>query len=291
MTPFELAEPRSLGEAIRLLDRDDPAIRPIAGGTALMLMMKIGLFRPVRLVSLQAIEDRYAGIAASPDGALRIGAMATLRAIERSADLRRLAPVIARALKTLANVRVRNVATLGGHLAHADPHLDLPPVLTALDARLVIAGPEGERTMPVSSLFAGYLETVLKYNELIAEIVVPPQVDWRAVYVKCTARSADDWPSLGLAVALKTDGRTIAEARLVAGAAVERPTALAGAAALLRGAAPSDDLLRRVGEAAAAEAPVIGDQHGSAAYKRQLLRVHVARAVRAALAEPAGAAS
>jgi carbon-monoxide dehydrogenase medium subunit len=290
MIPFELAVPRSLGEAIRLLDRDDPAIRPIAGGTALMLMMKTGLFRPIRLVSLHAIEGRYAGIAASPDGALRIGATATLRAVERSAEVRRHAPIVVRALKTLANVRVRNVATLGGHLAHADPHLDLPPVLAALDARLVIAGPDGERTIPVASLVAGYLETVLKHNELIAEIVVPPQAGWRAVYAKCTARSADDWPSLGVAVALKTDGSTIVEARLVVGAAVERPTVLADAAALLRGAVASDDLLRRVGEAAA-EAPIIGDQHGSAAYKRQLLRVHLGRAVRAALAEPAGAAS
>jgi aerobic carbon-monoxide dehydrogenase medium subunit len=290
MIPFELAVPRSLGEAIRLLDRDDPAIRPIAGGTALMLMMKTGLFRPIRLVSLHAIEGRYAGIAASPDGALRIGATATLRAVERSAEVRRHAPIVVRALKTLANVRVRNVATLGGHLAHADPHLDLPPVLAALDARLVIAGPDGERTIPVASLVAGYLETVLKHNELIAEIVVPPQAGWRAVYAKCTARSADDWPSLGLAVALKTDGSTIVEARLVVGAAVERPTVLADAAALLRGAVASDDLLRRVGEAAA-EAPIVGDQHGSAAYKRQLLRVHLGRAVRAALAEPAGAAS
>jgi carbon-monoxide dehydrogenase medium subunit len=290
MIPFELAVPRSLGEAIRLLDRDDPAIRPIAGGTALMLMMKTGLFRPIRLVSLHAIEGRYAGIAASPDGALRIGATATLRAVERSAEVRRHVPIVVRALKTLANVRVRNVATLGGHLAHADPHLDLPPVLAALDARLVIAGPDGERTIPVASLVAGYLETVLKHNELIAEIVVPPQAGWRAVYAKCTARSADDWPSLGVAVALKTDGSTIVEARLVVGAAVERPTVLADAAALLRGAVASDDLLRRVGEAAA-EAPIIGDQHGSAAYKRQLLRVHLGRAVRAALAEPAGAAS
>jgi aerobic carbon-monoxide dehydrogenase medium subunit len=290
MIPFELAVPRSLGEAIRLLDRDDPAIRPIAGGTALMLMMKTGLFRPIRLVSLHAIEGRYAGIAASPDGALRIGATATLRAVERSAEVRRHAPIVVRALKTLANVRVRNVATLGGHLAHADPHLDLPPVLAALDARLVIAGPDGERTIPVASLVAGYLETVLKHNELIAEIVVPPQAGWRAVYAKCTARSADDWPSLGVAVALKTDGSTIVEARLVVGAAVERPTVLADAAALLRGAVASDDLLRRVGEAAA-EAPIVGDQHGSAAYKRQLLRVYLGRAVRAALAEPAGAAS
>ena len=87
MIPFELAEPRSLSESIALLDRDDPAIRPIAGGTALMLMMKAGFFRPIRLVSLRKIEARYRRIAAGDDGTLRIGAMATLADLEHSAEL------------------------------------------------------------------------------------------------------------------------------------------------------------------------------------------------------------
>src|SRR5215469_16637239 len=140
MTPFELAEPRSLLEATRLLDREDAAVRPIGGGTALMLMMKSGFLRPRRLVSLRAVEPRFRSIAADADGTLHIGAMATLAEIEHAPEVARCAPVIARAMRRLANVRVRNVATIGGHLAHADPHLDLPPLLVALDASLRIVG-------------------------------------------------------------------------------------------------------------------------------------------------------
>src|SRR5260221_10679933 len=188
MIPFELAEPKSLAEAIKLLDPDDAMVRPFAGGTALMLMMKAGVFHPTRLVSLGKIEKRYSGIAADKNG-LRIGAMTTLSTLEHSADVRKLTPVIARTLRTLSNVRVRNVATVGGALAHADPHMDLPPVLIALGASMTAVGPTDERTIPVEDLFAGYFETVLARNELIAELAVPPQTGRRAAYAKVTART------------------------------------------------------------------------------------------------------
>ena len=160
MIPFELAEPTSLAAAIKLLDPNDETIRPIAGGTALMLMMKAGVFRPAKLVSLRKIESKYAAITASSN-CLTIGAMTTLSDLERSADVRRLAPIITQTLLTLSNVRVRNVATVGGAMAHGDPHMDLPPVLMALGASLTIAGPKGERSLPIEDLFAGYYETVL----------------------------------------------------------------------------------------------------------------------------------
>src|SRR5215470_10804103 len=112
MRPFELVEPTSLSEAIKLLDPDDETIRPIAGGTALMLMMKAGVYRPAKLVSLRKIERKYSSIAAAPGG-LTIGAMTTLSDLERSADLQNHAPLVTRTLPTLSNVRVRNVATVG----------------------------------------------------------------------------------------------------------------------------------------------------------------------------------
>src|SRR5437667_2308413 len=115
MTPFELAEPATLSEALALLDPDDAAVRPIAGGTALMLMMKAGVFRPTRLVSLRAIK-KLAAIDAAANGELKLGAMTPLSVVERSAAVRRHAPVITRTLRTLSNVRVRNVATVGGSL-------------------------------------------------------------------------------------------------------------------------------------------------------------------------------
>jgi carbon-monoxide dehydrogenase medium subunit len=288
MTPFELAEPATLSEALTLLDPEDASVRPIAGGTALMLMMKAGVFRPTRLVSLRKVTD-LAGIDASAAGELRIGATAPLAAIERSAAVRAHAPVITRTLRTLSNIRVRNVATIGGHLAHADPHMDLPPVLIALGARVVIAGRTGERIIAAEDLFSGYFETVLLRDELISAVIVPGQGRRRAAYLKCTTRAVHDWPALGVAVSVDLDRAVASDARIVISAASETPTRLSGAEAALRGCGANEAALRQAGDAAAEEAELISDGQGSATYKRELVRVFVPRALRAALAENGGA--
>ncbi len=275
MTPFELIEPGSLKEALGLLDPDDPAVRPIGGGTALMLMMKAGFCHPRRLVSLRGLG--VSAIAEAPDGALTIGAMVRLGELERSAVIRRAAPVIAETLVTHSNVRVRNVATIGGNLAHGDPHMDLPPVLIALGAEIVAASPTGTRRIRVEDLVTGYMETALAGGELITELRIPSQAGRRTTYIKVTARSADDWPALGVAVSVG------GEPRVVIGAATETAMRLPQAeAALAAGAAPRD-----VGQIAAAEAPVIADHHGSASYKRVLVGVYVERALRRVIGEAA----
>ena len=283
MTPFELVEPATLREAIGLLDAEDTSVRPIAGGTALMLMMKAGVFRPTRLVSLRKLGEQYSRIAAAPDGALAIGAMTPLAAVERSPEVARAAPVIARAMRRLSNIRVRNVATVGGNLAHGDPHMDLPPVLIALGAEVLVSGPGGERTIAVEHLFAGYFETVLAGNELISELKIPAQGRSRAAYLKVTTGSAEDWPALGVAVALEAEGSAVKSARVVISAATEKAVRLPGAERALAGASVDAKVLARAGDAAAAEAQCISDVRGSAAYKRELVRVYVARAARQAL--------
>lgn len=286
MTPFELAEPTSLPEALRLLDPDDPTIRPISGGTALMLMMKAGVFRPTRLVSLRKIGSNHSRITTT-DGELAIGAMTPLSAVEHSAEVARHAPVIVRTMRRLSNVRVRNVATIGGNLAHGDPHMDLPPVLIALGARVLTVGVDGERAIPVENLYAGYYETVLGKNELIAELRVPAQGKMRAAYLKCTTGSADDWPALGVATAIDADGPSIKSARVVVSAATEKAMRLPETEKVLTGATVDDKLLARAGDAAAAECETLSDVRGSAAYKRELLRAYIGRAVRQALNSPA----
>jgi carbon-monoxide dehydrogenase medium subunit len=248
-----------------------------------MLMMKLGVLRPTRLISLRAVEKRYSEITHAAHSELRIGAMTTLSTLERSSVVQRRAPVIVETLRTLSSVRVRNVATLGGHLAHADPHLDLPPVLIALGARINTVDATGGRTMPLESLYTGYLETTLRRGELIAEVIVPHQAPRRAAYVKCTTRSADDWPALGIAVVLDIDDRIVREARIVVSAATDTPMRLPKTEDTLRGARVSDNLLRQAGDVAVGEAAVMGDAHGSAAYKKELLRVYVGRAIRKAL--------
>jgi carbon-monoxide dehydrogenase medium subunit len=248
MSPFELAAPSSIAEALALLS--DEGARPLSGGTALMLMMKAGVLRPARLVSL-----RNLGLAKiEANGSLRIGAMTTLRALEKSEAVRKGWPVITRMLRTLSNVRVRNVATVGGALAHAEPHMDLPPVLAALGARAVIHGTKGERTIPVEELYAGYLENTLEDNELITRVEVPALGKRRAAYLKCTTRSADDWPAVGVAVVLGDENR------IFVSAATDRPTRVAD-------------------ERALAGLKIEGDLHGSAEYKRHLLKVYLRRAM------------
>ena len=282
MIPFELEEPTSLASAVKLLNPDDPAVRPIAGGTALMLMMKAGVFNPEKLISLRKIESKYSSISATSDG-LHIGAMTTLSVLEHSADVKRLAPVVTRTLLTLSNVRVRNVATVGGALAHGDPHMDLPPVLMALGATLTVVGPKGERKLAVEDLFAGYYETVLEKNELIAEVHVPAQGHKKAAYMKVTTGSADDWPALGVAAVIDQDGAAIRSARIVASAATEKATRLKSAEAALIGHRIDDKTLAQAGEAALKDAEFIADVRGSVPYKKELMKVYVRRAIHAAL--------
>ncbi|HYM18768.1 MAG TPA: FAD binding domain-containing protein [Micropepsaceae bacterium] len=284
MMAFDWAEPATLKEAVALLDPEDATVRAVAGGTALMLMMKAGVFQPTRLISLAKIEPHYSQVRIEKDGTLKIGAMATLSAVEQSADVAEHFPVITETLRTLSNVRVRNVARVGGALAHGDPHMDLPPLFAALGARVVARGTAEVREIEVAELYAGYYETHLKRDELIAEVIVPGLKDSRAAYLKCTSRSADDWPALGLAVHLDVEGRdVIKRARIVLGAATDKVTRLKETEDALNGATPTDPVLKRAAATAAEEVSLLGDAHGSAAYKRELLKVYLVRAIRHAL--------
>lgn len=279
MKPFDLHEPEVLSEALALLDTTDGRVRPAGGATALMLMMKAGVLEPSKLVSLRRVAPAHSAIVTTGD-AVEIGALSTLSAIERSDVVAAKLPVVARTLRTLANVRVRNVATLGGNLAHADPHMDLPPVLIALGATVVIASRSGSREAPVAELITGYYETSLAPGELIVKVRIPTRFAGHAAYRKITTRSADDWPALGVAVALDRSGAVVREARIAASAAFDRPVRLHAAEAVLSNAAPDEELIARCADIAAAAAEPIADERGSAAYKRELLRVHVARALR-----------
>ena len=229
MYDFDIVEPETVEEALALLNRRDPAVRPIAGGTALMLMMKAQFFVPERLVSLRRISDDLSGISLTADGAsIRIGASTTFTELADSALLADHLPIVRRVMKTLANVRVRNVATVGGNLAHGDPHLDLPPVWMALDAEVEVQSQGGQRRVPVADLFAGYYETTLADGELITALHVPVRPGWSAAYTKVTTRAAHDWPALGIAVSMKRAGQEIDDIGLVLGAALDVPTRPAG---------------------------------------------------------------
>jgi aerobic carbon-monoxide dehydrogenase medium subunit len=284
---FELLEPTTLDEAVAMLDPDDAAVRSIAGGTALSLMVQSHIFKPVRLISLRRLGSALRGVHVEGDGSLRIGAMTTLTELERSPVLAISEPVLSRALHTLSNVRVRNIATVGGHLAHGDPHMDLPPILVTLGARVRAVSPRGDRWIDVADLITGYYETSLAGDELIVELHVPAQPPGtRAAYAKFTALSADDWPAVGVAVWLRSEGETIVEARIAVGGATDHPTRMTAAEAALAGNAAGSKAFTAAGDAAAGEVEPLGDLRGSAPYKREMVRVHVRRALERASAPP-----
>lgn len=279
MPDFEFYRPTQLSEALRLLDDDDPAIRPMGGGTAIALMMKARFLEPLRLVCLDRV-DGLRGITMDPGGAaVRIGATTTFAEIERSEELATAFPVLRHALRDIANVRVRNVATVGGNLAHADPHLDLPPIWNALGARVHLVGPGGEREIPVEDLTLGYYETCIEPGEVITGISVPLHADARNTYVKVTTRARHDWPALGLAVQARVDGGTVGDCRIVLSAATDRPIRLTAAEAVLCNGRPTPATLDEVAAAAVATVDIESDERGSREYKNHLLAVHLRRAL------------
>ncbi len=279
MKSFELLEPLSVEEAVKLLQPQDGSVRAIAGGTALMLMMKTRLFQPTRLVSLRRIDGSLRGIRVNEDGGLHIGAMTSLAELEYSAEVAKAYPVIRRASKTLSNIRIRNVATIGGHLAHGDPHMDLPPIFLTLGARISIVSARGERRIDLSDVFTGYYQTSIAKDELITGIDIPGQAGSYCWYEKFTARSADDWPTVGAAVCYHVNSNVITEARVAVSAAADRPMRMPSAETLLLHASPTPDVFAKAATAAADEIEPIADLHGSVAYKREMVRVHVRRAL------------
>ncbi|HZP32219.1 MAG TPA: xanthine dehydrogenase family protein subunit M [Candidatus Acidoferrales bacterium] len=289
MKSFELLEPRTLAEAVALLDPEDTSVRALAGGTALMLMMKARLFQPSRLISLHRLNGTLRGVRLNSQGGLSIGALTSLRELERSPLMASAAPVIVDALRTLANVRVRNVATIGGHLAHGDPHMDLPPILVTLGARVRAVGARGERWIDISNFFVGYYQTTVAKDELIAEVEIPAQpAAIRSAYAKCTALSADDWPAVGAAVWYRLEQGAIAEARIAISAATERPIRATAAESALIGAPPESKTFARAADAAAEEVQTMADIRGSASYKREMVRVYARRALEHALRPDVG---
>jgi carbon-monoxide dehydrogenase medium subunit len=289
MKSFELVEPATVDEVVAQLDPENPGVRVIAGATALLLMMKARLFQPERLISLRRLTGAMRSVRDEGRGGVRIGAMTTLSELERSPVIATAAPVMRRALRTLSNVRIRNVATLGGHLAHGDPHMDLPPILMTLGARVRVVSARGERWIDMNDFAVGYYQTAVGPDELIAEVEIPVQPPGiRAWYAKFTALSADDWPAVGVAVWYRSDGDRIAEARIAVGAAIDRPMRIARAERALVGNPAGPAIFAAAADAAAADVEPLTDIRGTAAYKREMVRVHIRRALDHAMRQGSG---
>jgi aerobic carbon-monoxide dehydrogenase medium subunit len=277
---FEYRAPRGLDEALAVLREHGEDARVVAGGTALVTMMRQHLVRPGCLVSLRDVQGLNR--IEATNGALRLGALVTHREAEVSPLVRERLPVLAETFRRVATVRIRHMATIGGALAHADPNQDPPVTLLALGASVEIRGARGHRELPLGEFFRDYYETALEPGELVTAVTVPLlPVASGATFLKFLPRTADDYATVAVAaiVTLEPDGERCREARIALGSVGVTPLRGMAAEALLSGQRLSERLLQAVGEAVKGAVDPLSDHRGSAAYKREMTGVMVGRAL------------
>jgi carbon-monoxide dehydrogenase medium subunit len=222
---------------------------------------------------------------------LRLGALATLRAVGASPLVRERLPVLAGACELVGNVRVRNAATIGGNVCEADYASDPPGVLVALDARVRVQGASGTRDLPVADLIRDFYENSLAPDEIVTEIHIPvPPPGTRGAYLKYVTRSSEDRPCVGATALVQLDGAgRVADLRVAVGAVAGQPLRLPEVERTARGQTPSDALFAEIGQRYADAVEPVSDARGSAAYRQQMIAVFVRRALRRALADAPGA--
>jgi carbon-monoxide dehydrogenase medium subunit len=283
---FEYEAPTELAQAIDRLAKSGGEAKVLAGGQSLIPLMKFRLAQPARIIDL----NRIPGLAyIRENGELRIGALTREVDLEESAVIRDRYPIVADTAAVIADPIVRNLATVGGNVAHADPANDHPATLLALRASVVARGPRGERVIAIDDFFVDTFTTSLAADEIVTEIRIPRAVPQSGgAYLKLE-RKVGDFATVGVAAYLLLDGKgNVATAGI--GLTNVGPTSLRArrAESALVGRAPDDRVIAAAAEAAAAEAQPVADLRGPVAYKRDVVRVLTTRALRRAVARAKG---
>jgi carbon-monoxide dehydrogenase medium subunit len=273
--------PTSLEEAVQLL-AEDPEARCLAGGATLVAMMNARLVEPSALVSLRMIKE-MTGIARAGDGSVRIGAMTRHRMTASSPDLEAAQRVVRHAASVIANPPVRNMGTMGGSIAFADPGADYPPALVAADAEIELLGSGGTRRVKAADFFTDWYQTVLEPGELVTAIHLPAGDADAIGYYDKLARVEGDYATASAAIVLCMEGRECAGIAIAIGACGPKPVRLPEAESKLVGSALDDAALAAAGALLAEAADPVDDVRASADYRRLVIPRLVRRAVRAAL--------
>jgi carbon-monoxide dehydrogenase medium subunit len=274
---FDLLQPRSLAEASELLVMHGDEARAIAGGTTLVILMKQRAVHYPCLVDLQSIPG-LDQISRERDG-IRIGGLVTHRAVELSPLVRNSVAVVADAFGKIGNVRVRQTASVGGNLAHADYRLDPPPALLVLGSAVTVFGPRGSRKIPLKDFFRAMYETALEPGEILVDVAIPfmPEQS-NAVYLKYSALSANDWPCLGVAALLAKENGRCKELRLALGGVAATPVLVQGLD-FVQGQQLGESLVEEVLRTVDSQISPFSDLRGSEWYKRQMAHVFVKKAI------------
>jgi carbon-monoxide dehydrogenase medium subunit len=281
---LRLFEPTSVSEAIGVLAELGDEAKVVAGATALMILYRQRLIAPTALVSIGRIPG-LSGIELA-EGELRLGAMVRHREVELSPVVREAIPVLADTFGKVANVRVRNAATVGGVVAESDYASDPPALLVALDAEVDAQGPNGDRTIPASEFFVAFYETALAPDEIVTRVRVPvPPAGRGMVYHKFVTRSSEDRPCVGVAalVGRGADG-ACTDLRVAVGAAAETPQRFTDVEAAAVGQRLDEDVVTRIADGYAERIDTLDDMRGSAWYRTEMVRVWVRRAIESAAA-------
>jgi carbon-monoxide dehydrogenase medium subunit len=283
---FDYHAPKTLDEAIALLGRLGDTAKILAGGQSLIPAMRFRLAAPDTLVDISRIRD-LAYVEERGDH-LAIGAMTREHALEASPVVAASYPLLLDTAKVIADPLVRNKATVGGNLAHADPANDHPATMLAYGAQVIARGASGTRTIAIDDLFVGLFETSLKPGEILTEIRIPkPGKSSGGAYLKIE-RKVGDYAVAAVAVQLELAGAAIKTVRIGLTNVSSVPMRAKNAEAALAGKQPTDDVLEAAGKAAAAECDPSADLRGQIDYKRDLVRVLTKRAVRRAIERAQG---
>ena len=275
MARFDYLEAHTVRQAISMLERHGEKARIVAGSTDFLVRWRLGAWEPDYVVNIQRVPG-LGRLTYSRRTGLRMGALTTVGTLEASPIIRQHYPALAAAAASFAGVQVRNIATVGGNICNASPAGDTLPALLAFDAECRIVGPGGERFMPLEQFFQGPGRTALQQSEILAEIRLPPPApNTGSLYIKHSPRGAMDIATVGVAsvITLQDGGRVCGEAKIALGAVAATPIRAHGAEALLRGQPITPELIdATAGEAQAAARP-IDDVRGTAAHRREIVRV------------------
>ena len=282
---FDYEVAGSVGEAVELLERYGEGARLIAGGHSLIPMMKLRLAAPEVLVDISGLDSELRYIE-DENGALRIGALTRHREVLESPVIRERYALLADAERMIADPLVRNMGTIGGDLANADPAEDLPAAFVALDSEVLVRGTNGGRTVHIDDLYVGPYETSLEHGEVLTEVRVP-RTPGGSAYSK-VKRKTGDYAAAAIGVALSMGGEEIESIRIGLCGVGNRTLRASGAEDALTGERPASEAYRRAGEIAAEECDPMEDAKGSVEYKRDLVRVLLGRTVARAVERASG---
>jgi aerobic carbon-monoxide dehydrogenase medium subunit len=282
MKRFDYFEPQTLDEAVALLSRHNGTANVLAGGTDLLVEIKEQIRKPDHVVDIKKIPgmDR---ISFDPATGLKFGSLVTAREIEISADVGRDYRGLAQAASEVGSIQVRNRATIVGNICRASPSADTLPPLIADGAAVTVFGPSGERRVALDDFFLGPGKTVLRSDEIVTRVEVPSVAPHSAgIYIKHGRRKAMELATVGVAVSLTLDGAVCRRIRIVLGAVAPTPIRAKKAEAVLAGHMLEESLIEAAAQTAMEESRPISNIRGSAAYRREMVRVLTARAIRQA---------